>query len=306
MSGAEGTWPDALNDDHRQQLIGSGITPTMAAARGYQSVRAFSAGQSDRKHLVGDDKLLKGFGFSRRQRMRCMASPGLLIPLLDKRGDVWSYQLRPDSPYDADGGFEVPKYENPTGSRLHLDVPPGCGPWLDDPGRPMWLTEGTKKADCAHWHFDLCVAALVGVYGFRARNDLGGLTALVDWEEVALNGRDVIAAFDNDVTRNLNVRKALMRLAELMTWRKAKFHVCWLPESDTKIGLDDFVVAGNTADDLQKLVEPYEPKHRFWRGNPTDTGVRGQIPYPSDSAAQPQQSWSGVVPGCCGGAQHPR
>src|SRR6185312_14300152 len=109
------------------------------------------------------------------------------------------------------------------------------------------------------WHFDLCVAALVGVYGFRARNDLGGLTALVDWEEVALNGRDVIAAFDNDVTRNLNVRKALMRLAELMTWRKAKFHVCWLPESDTKIGLDDFVVAGTPPTTYRSLSSRTNP-----------------------------------------------
>ena len=81
-----------------------------------------------------------------------------------------------------------------------------------------------------------------------------------------------------------------------MTWRKAKFYICWLPESDTKIGLDDFVVAGNTADDLHKLVEPYEPKHRFWTGNPTNTGIHGAFPLPPDSAATPQHSWSGPPP----------
>ena len=83
---------------------------------------------------------------------------------------------------------------------------------LDDPEEPLWITEGTKKADCAVLH-GLCCVALLGVCGWRGRNGWDGVTTLADWEEVAFKnsrtgqGRKVIVGFDGDIMHKHGVRR---------------------------------------------------------------------------------------------------
>ena len=96
---------------------------------------------------------------------------------------------------------------------MHIDVPPGVGEMLEDPEEPLWITEGTKKADCAFLH-GLCCVALLGVWGWRGTNGWNGVTTLADWEEVAFKnsrtgqGRKVIVGFDGDIMRKQGVRLA--------------------------------------------------------------------------------------------------
>ena len=107
---------------------GSGLSDEMIAERGYRSVTKASE--------------LRALGFSARQA----SVPALLVPLWDVGGRVASYSLRPDTPrLNSDGA--VAKYEQPTGSRPVLDIPPRSRAAMADPGVTLYVTEGAKKAD---------------------------------------------------------------------------------------------------------------------------------------------------------------
>src|SRR5439155_6742913 len=84
----------------------------------------------------------------------------------------------------------------------------------------------------------------------------GGTTALADWEAIALKGRRVLLAFDSDVSLKPEVRIALERLAAFLSSRGAVVRVIYLPASDDggKVGLDDYLAAGHTVDDLLALA----------------------------------------------------
>jgi hypothetical protein len=168
-------------------------------------------------------------------------------------GEIASYQIRPDQPRVVDG--KALKYETPKGSRMVLDVPPSVRQWLGDPARPLFITEGARKAD-AGVSAGLCTIALLGVWNWRGTNDLGGKTALPDWEVIALSGRDVFIVFDSDVMTKEAVNAALARLKGFMDQRGANVKVIYLPagESGTKTGLDDYLAAGHTVDDLLALA----------------------------------------------------
>ena len=121
-------------------------------------------------------------------------------------------------PAATDG--KIVKYETPIGQRNGIDVPPDVGPMLGDPSIPLWITEGSKKADCAALR-GLCIIALPGVWSWRGTNKHGGKTAVSDWNDIALNGRRVILAFDGDVARKPSVRKALYALADFLEGKGA-------------------------------------------------------------------------------------
>jgi len=97
---------------------------------------------------------------------------------------------RPDAPrsFDEKGKGRLPdgtypqrvaKYEAPQGAAMRLDCPPTCRSSLRDPSVPLWITESQKKADALASH-GFCALALLGVWNWRGRNGLGGLTALAD------------------------------------------------------------------------------------------------------------------------------
>lgn len=230
-----------LSDEHLGWLAASGVTEEHARRRGYRTVRW---------NDEADRCLLLGTGFTKRQYGRIEYKPGLLIPLLDKRGGGWGWQLRNFTP---DTGLDSlwAKYHSPPGQFLHVDVPPGVGEMLEDPEEPLWVTEGTKKADCAVLQ-GLCCVALLGVWGWRGRNDWDSVTALADWEEVAFKncrtgkGRKVIVAFDGDIMRKEGVRQATLRFCKWLDWRGADPHVLLLPDKEDKIGLDDFLMGGGS------------------------------------------------------------
>jgi hypothetical protein len=226
-----------LADNHREALTRSGIDPERAASRGYETI-------TNKQRLADIGVTPAG------QRV-----PGLLVPLLDVRQSTWGYQFRPDTPRLR--GDRLVKYETPTDQRNGLDVPIGVGDQLGDPGIPLFITEGSKKADCAAAH-GLCCVALAGVWNWRGTNNIGGKVALPDWHDVALNDRRVIIAYDGDVARKDSVRIAMDELGKYLAIKGARVEFLHLPDNDEKVGLDDYLVA-HSVDELWTLVKPIAP-----------------------------------------------
>jgi hypothetical protein len=241
-------------------LARSGINLERAASRGYETI-------TDKARLVE-------IGITPAGRR----VPGLLVPLRDVRGSVWGHQFRPDTPRMTDGGRLV-KYETPTGQHNGLDIPPGVGPQLGDPATPLWVTEGSKKADCAAAH-ELCCVSLSGVWNWRGTNDLGGKVALPDWDDVALNGRQVVIAYDGDVTSKDTVRAAMLALGCYLARRGAHVSYLHLPDEEDKVGLDDYLM-DHSVGDLWALVSPVSPG--VARGGATAQQAKPKPPPPFGS-----------------------
>jgi hypothetical protein len=244
-----------LNPEHLAMLREeSGICDELIAARGYRTI-------TDRKEL---NKL----GFSRAQSR----VPGLLLPLHTTDGGNTLSVYRPDNPRVAeqknkgklpDGTYpnKVIKYEVPKGTGTRIDCPPTCQPMLADPSIPLWITEGQKKADSLVSH-GLCAIALLGVWNWKGKNPFGGTTFSNDFDYIALDGRDVRLVFDSDAMTNPNVRNALERFTEHLQRKKAHIiAVCLPPDPNgNKVGVDDWLAAGHTVEELEALVGGPRPQ----------------------------------------------
>jgi hypothetical protein len=227
----------ALLPHHEQMLAESAIAPEVAAARGYRSVT--------------DPAELRALGFADYQAR----VPALLVPGRDVHGQNGRYQIRPDNPRRNDRGKDI-KYEAAAGSRPWIDVPPAVQPHLGDPTVPLVITEGAKKADAAVSAGLMCIS-LPGVYGWRGTNEHGGKVALPDWESIALNNRPSLIIYDSDAATKPEVREAEARLARFLTSRGAKVRIVRLPPKadGSKQGLDDYLAAGHTVEQLLALAE---------------------------------------------------
>ncbi|MDP9474950.1 MAG: DUF3854 domain-containing protein [Actinomycetota bacterium] len=192
-------WQNLFPHHEEMLLTESGIAPEVVKEREYRS--------------IGQKAELRCLGFSEAQRN----APGLLVPVWGVNGEVAAYQYRPDQPRSKNGNLV--KYETPPGTRMVLDVHPIVRKMLGDPKVPLLITEGVKKGD-ALVSRGLCAVALMGVWNWRGRNEDGGLTALAEWESVALNGdRPVSIIYDSDVMKKPAVYKALVRLKSFLESR---------------------------------------------------------------------------------------
>jgi hypothetical protein len=220
----------------------SGIEPAVVETRGYRTVVKKAE--------------LEELGFGRTQRN----VPALLIPVYSPRGEISTYQVRPDEPTIKDG--KPVKYQTPTNSRMALDVHPSMCDELGKVSVSLFITEGIKKGD-ALTSRGLCTVTLLGVSSFRGKNEHGGKTVLAEWEYINLEGRQVYIIFDSDIMLKPAVYKEMVRIKNFLEFRKAEVAVIYLPhgEGGKKQGVDDFFVAGHSLDDLlghatQELREP--------------------------------------------------
>ena len=248
--------PDPLSREHRTSLeVDSAISPEVIAARGYRTITVKAE--------------LRRLGFSASQTQ----TPALLIPVSSPTGEVVLHQIRPDFPRIRDG--KPVKYEIPARSRMALDVPPSMRHLIGDPSQPLFVTEGIKKGDSLASR-GVCTVALLGVWNFRGRNELGGKVALAEWEQIALNGRTVYVVFDSDVMVKHEVHAALARLKAFLESRGAMVKLIYLPhgESGGKLGVDDFFGVGRSLQDLLALATedlrpppgeagPSDPQHPY-------------------------------------------
>ena len=244
-----------LSSAHKQLIVESAIDPEVAVERGYRSVKTKTE--------------LNRLGFKERQ---CLL-PALLVPIHGVTGEVVNYQLRPDQPRVNEQGKAI-KYETVANSQMRLDVPPRARKWLGDPARPLFITEGARKADAAVSK-GLCCVALLGVWNWRGRNKDGGLTALADWESISLKERRIYICFDSDVMTKPAVHAALTRLKSFLEQRGADVALVYLPcaEGAGKVGLDDFFAAGHNVDDLLALASSE------LRAAPPDETESPELPY---------------------------
>jgi hypothetical protein len=236
ISRAKGEKLRLLPNHQRLLEEDSAITLDVARGRGYRSVESRAE--------------LRRLGFSFQQAL----VPALLIPVHDVFGEVAFHQIRPDQPRKVDG--KPIKYETPPRAQMALDVHPRIRDQLADPEDPLWITEGSRKADAAISE-GLCCISLAGVWNWRGTNDYDGKTALADWEMIALNDRQVILAFDSDVMEKPEVRLALDRLAALLKRRRAIVRYALLPPgpNGAKTGLDDFLAEHSVADLEECIVD---------------------------------------------------
>jgi hypothetical protein len=175
----------------------SGISPAIIRERGYRSV-----------HGPESYAQLRRLGFA---KVQCRLAPGLLVPIRGRSGQPVLYQFRPDTPRTAGRAGKPVKYETAAGQGMRLDFGVGQADLLANPAMPLLITEGVKKGDCL-CSYGHCVVVLAGVWNWRGSNTFGGKVALPDWEDVALNDRQVFIIFDNDVSSKRQVRQALDRL----------------------------------------------------------------------------------------------
>jgi hypothetical protein len=224
-----------LAEHHRRRILNASIAPGVALARGYRSIT-----------IKAD---LKRLGFTDPQ---CRV-PALLLPVWSVFGELANYQVRADEPRIRDG--KPVKYELPAGSQMLVDAHPAIRDQLGDPALPFWITEGIFKADAAVSAGLYCIA-LLGVWNWRGTNAQGGVTALADWEAIALKGRQTFIAFDSDVMTKPQVYAALVRLGAFLTSRGARVFYIYLPAGPgaAKVGLDDYLAAGHSVDDLLALA----------------------------------------------------
>jgi hypothetical protein len=212
----------------------SAISPEVAAARGYRTIR--------RRSEVPD-----AFpGWQRRL--------GLLVPTFSPDGVTSGYQLRPDRP--RKGG---PKYETPAGSRIAIDVNPRMMEEVRAGGDVLWITEGCKKVDALASR-GLASVGIVGVWNFAVPKTKS-VEPLPCWRHVRLSGRTATIVYDADARTNPDVQEALRRLVVMLEGLGAAVLVVYLPpvDGDCKAGVDDFFAAGGTAAELRLMAQPYKP-----------------------------------------------
>lgn len=226
----------SLQEQHRDLLEASAISPEVAAERGYWTATRKAE--------------LEALGFKRGQA----SVPALVIPIRDVVGKIVNYQIRPDQPRIDDTGRPV-KYESPAGIPPTLDIPPRCRDRLGSPRSPLWITEGARKADAAA-AAGLCCVSVPGVWSWAKRLNGDARQVLPDLQRVRLEDRQVIVAFDSDAMVKAPVHAALEALGAYLASQGALVQFCYLPEVEpgVKRGLDDFLAAG-PAEDLWQHVE---------------------------------------------------
>jgi hypothetical protein len=189
----------------------------------------------------------------------------LAIPFVDINGKATDFvRLKPDRPRQDKEGKPI-RYESPKGLGTRAFFPPDTLPVLKDPTIPLLITEGEKKAAKADREGFPCVG-LVGVYGWQRKRakdkdgkPVGNRELISDLAAIAWQGRLVYLTYDSDLAKNDHVRWAEWHLAECLERHGATVRVVRLPDGETKVGLDDFLVAHGADTFRQLLTSALEP-----------------------------------------------
>ena len=224
------TATESLSPAHRAMLERCAIAHTVIEARGYRSIT--------------NPRELARYGFPDFQQRA-----GLLIPGYGPDGKLnGEHYLRPDAPRVGTDG-KVAKYDTRQGSTSRVDVPPTMAAHITDTRVRLHVTEGLKKSD-AGASVGLLVASLQGVWNWTG-------AALQDWAQIPLKGREVWIIFDSDAATNPNVRDAERRLAAFLMSLGARVSIKRIPPGPNgeKQGLDDYLAAGHTPEDMDALPD---------------------------------------------------
>jgi hypothetical protein len=227
-----------LADENRRELEeGSGISPDVVAARGYWTA-------SRRSEVPAT--------FSGWQRVA-----GLVIPTHSPDPDAGGYQLKPRKAIPRKGK-KGPKYETPTNAPVTLDANPLMLEEVRRGFSELWVTEGCKKVDALASR-GIAAVGLTGVEMFAVKGTKGA-EPLPCWQHVRLAGRPIVVVYDADARTNADIQRALGRLVAMLEALGAWVRVVYLPfvNGDAKAGVDDYLAAGGTVEELRELARPFE------------------------------------------------
>lgn len=252
------SWHLNIHGDHYQILASRAISDKVAQERGY--------------HSICDALQLRLGGFSFRQQA---LTPGLMIPrwAITGRPAMWS-QYRPDRPgMDKDGRLK--KYEVPPGTRSTVDILPSSLSALRS-GSECWVSlEGHLKADAIKSAGVAATVAVVGIWSWRSQGEpIPAWKTIVD----ASPGRWMHIVCDSDFTTHADVPLAACRFGRHLNQLGARVRILHPPPHGTeKIGVDDYLAAGGSLDDL--ITVPIDDVQTILHARPE----RRQIAYPRTS-----------------------
>jgi hypothetical protein len=197
-------------------------------------------------------------GFSQRQRRRV---PGILFAVHRPNGQK-SWCFRPDRTDPDNPGHRYEQQCKALGGAGNvLGVLPSHRHLIADTRVPVVFVEGIKKAlaltsAARKAGVDLLVVAILGVWNWLSDGE-----PIPDMADIPLEGRNATVTFDSDMVRNPDVMEATKRLAEHAEGRGAKAFVTYLEDAPdgSKVGADDFFVAGGTLAQLWMLTRRYDP-----------------------------------------------
>ena len=276
-----------LDLQHAQQLTASAISDAIAAERGYCSIApgAVTAVQN-----------LAGGAFSVPLLRKVLHQGALAFPIYQLgAAKPHAWVLRPDLPRTDQSTGKPIKYEYPRNTPQVFDALPRYQSALGDPKIPIWITEGSKKADALASAFGNSILPISenGVWGWRSTNSKGGKTAIADFELVAWENRTIILAPDGDVRFNKQVLAAVQRLARLLMgkYKATDVYILQLPQAANgpKIGVDDYLAAGHTTAELKKHLTSLGTVTNSARvafGRHPETGEELYLPAGYDVQAQ--------------------
>jgi len=237
-------WPAGLLPEHVAYLAARGVTPAVAKARGYISLRAGRA----RKQPESETGAMP---FSNPLKLGMAGGLGIpLHPLLSPDADAWQIRVPDDAVTDKQR-----KFRTPAGQKNCLVTHPATLAGVTAEAQPLWIPEGVTRVD-ALARYDYPAAGITGCWNWRTKSG-----PLPDFEVLPIDGRSVIIAMDGDLQTNAKVYRAAARLSAYLEAKGATVFVLVLPNGQ---GLDDFLAHHQPVDRaaadalLQPLLTPMD------------------------------------------------
>lgn len=219
----------SLASDHRQNLIGRGLSSEAILLNGYKTTPVAGT-KTLAKQLLAEGHYLAGVpGFYRDQEQKWTFTQnqrGILIPVRDHLGRIQGLQIRRDNAIKRKFRW-VSSAELPDGCRAEG--------WIHLAGQvreQVLLTEGPMKSDVIH---HLSGQTVIAVPGVNALTQLEvSLTELK-----AMGVRHIMTAFDMDFMKNPHVQNGYYDLVQVLGELGFSFGTyLWQPEYN---GLDDYI-----------------------------------------------------------------
>ena len=221
----------SLAPDHRQNLLGRGLSEQAVFDREYRTTPA-AGGAAIVKHILDtghNPEGVPGFYKNRDGQWSLVSNQrGILVPVRDIHGHIQGLQIRRD---------DIDKRKYRWLSSADVDGTDGCGAesWvhLSGPVREqVILTEGAMKADVIHSLIGQTVVAVPGVNSLRYLKQ-----TLIELMELGL--KRLMSAFDMDFLKNPHVQNGYVELVRLLDSLGLSYGTyLWHPDYK---GLDDYI-----------------------------------------------------------------
>lgn len=224
-----------LSKEHKDNLLRRGLSEERILINEYRTY-PYTGRTEIASLLLENGYILNGVpGFYKLKTgawtMRKMPS-GFLIPQRDGFGRIQGFQVRADKPLD-----DMPKYLTLSTAEMLSGAKGGTYPHLakGERGlREIIVTEGPLKGDIISEITGYSVLCLTGVNALEKAEK-----PLFDLKEAGME--KVLIAYDMDLKKNQNVRRALENLKTIL----AKQEICFntLDWDEAYKGLDDYLVS---------------------------------------------------------------